>query len=235
MSIVIAITWFALAFILGLVAAMTAGLITSLVADELSESIGEWYIDMGMTSIKNAALAIGETGGASIVPVSWAPKLSGDVATIGGEKGHWQDPLQVKSSLSGKSFGIAPEGYAAYISPVVAELGKEGKRAIDNGALGPQDTDDDSETVALAYWIDKRPQVLDLRNAAKALRGSCKRRWSVVAEEWGRISQEGFHERISGKQTLMIIAAFAVGVGMAFILVKYGGSAGGGVTRVNIP
>jgi len=178
-------------------------------------------------------MVVGQTGGVSIVSTSWSPKFSADVATVGGEKGHWQDPLETKSSLAGKPFGLAPEGYAAYISPLVAELGREGKRAIDNGSLGPQDGD--SDTVTLTYWIEQRPQVLDLRNAAKALRGSCKRRWSVVAEEWGRISQEGFHDRISSKQTLMIIAAFAIGVGLAFVLVKYGGSAGGGVTRVSVP
>ena len=231
MSLLMAAVWFMLALIVGLTAAMTAGLITSLVADELSEAIGEWYIDMAMASIKDAALVVGETGGASIVATKWDPKFSADVATVGGEKGHWQDPLQAKSSLAGKPFGIAPEGYAAYISPVVAELGKEGKRALDNGSLGPQDGD--NSEVALTYWIDEQPQVVDLRNAAKALRGSCKRRWSIVAEEWGRISQEGFHSRISGKQTLMIIAAFAVGVGLAFVLVKYGGDAGG-VTRVGL-
>lgn len=233
MSLTMAATWFLLAAILGSVAFFTAGLVTSLFADELSESIGAWYIDMAQSSIKNSALVVGETGGLSITKPQWEPQFSADVAKIGGEAGHWQDPLDSKTSLAGKPFGIAPEGWAAYITPNLAALGKHGKRALENGTLGPQDEGE----VRLDYTIPETPTVLDLRQASKALMGSCKRRYSIVAEEWGKISQEGFHQKVSTKQTMILIVAFAAGVGLAFLIFKYGpaGGGGGGGSTIALP
>lgn len=234
MSLVMAATWFLLAAILGGVFAFTAGLITSLVADELSESIGAWYIDMAQTAIGNSALVVGETGGLSITKPQWEPQFSADVAKIGGEAGHWQDPLDAKTSLAGKPFGIAPAGWAAYITPNLAALGKHGKRALENGTLGPQE----EGKVRLDYTIPETPTVLDLRQASKALMGSCKRRYSIVAEEWGKISQEGFHEKVSTRQTMILIVAFGVGVALAFAIFKWGpagAGGGGGGSTISLP
>jgi len=234
MSLVMALTWFLLAAVLGSVAFFTAGLIASVVADDLSEKIGSWYVGMAQASIKDAALVVGETGGLSIVSPSWEPQFSADMAVLDGEAGHWQDPLAAKTSLAGKPFGLAPEGWAAYVTPNLAAIGKEGKRALENGTLGPQD----DGAAVLDYSISGTPEVLDLRHSAKALMGSCRRRYSIVAEKWGQISQEKFHQKISTKQTIIIIGAFAVGVGLAFAIFKWGPAGGGGSgggTTVSFP
>jgi hypothetical protein len=230
---IMAATWFMLSFVLGAVVFFTAGLITALFADELSESIGAWYVDMAQTARKNTALVVGETGGLSLVSPSWEPQFSGDMAKIGGEAGHWQNNFNVKTSLSGKPFGIGLQGYSEYISPSLAEIGKRGKEQVENGALGMQGNGE----ARLDFTINQNPQIVDLRHASKALMGSCKRRWSIVSERWGQISQEGFHEKVSAKQTFMLIAAFAVSVGLAFVIFKYGpaGGGGGGGSTIALP
>jgi len=239
MSVLLAIVWFMLMAILGACAFVLAPFIASVIAgDSLRDWAGQYYIDLAMATVEDVALTVRETGSLTLTPVSWNPKMQGDQANIDGVTGHWQDPLSVKSTLRGKPFGIGLESASAYISPLTAEIGHHGKQALNSGRLGVQhgdDEDDDAnETVALDYIIPGRPQVMDLREASKFLKGSCKRRWGALAYQWGKISQEKFHDRLSTGETLILIGSFAVGVALAFLLIKYGGSAGGGGTVVPI-
>jgi len=242
MSVFLAIVWFLLMAILGACAFIAAPLIASLIAgDSLRDWAGQYYLDLAMATVEDVALTVRETGSLTLTPVHWNPKMQGDQASIDGVVGHWQDPLSVKSTLRGKPFGIGLESASAYISPLAAECGHYGKQALNAGRLGVQhgdNDDDDSERtdpdedcdqlVGLDYTIPETPQVMDLREAGKFLKGSCKRRWGALAYQWGKISQEKFHQRLSASETLILIGSFAVGVGLAFLLVKYGGSAGGG-------
>lgn len=229
MSLLITVVWFLLATILGAVGFFIAPMVAAMIGnDELQERMGQYYLDLAMSTIRDAALVVRETGGLQLTGVSWDPKFGGDRASINGVVGHWMDPMAVKSTLAGKSFGIGLESASAYVSPVMAEFGYYGRKAQNNDRLGVIDTDDEeTEQVALDYRIPRDPEIVDLREASKFLKGSCKRRWGALSNRWAELSQEKFHERLSLSQTLMWVAAFGVGVGLAFLLVKYGGDAGG--------
>jgi hypothetical protein len=230
----LAFVWLLLALILGASAFFIAGLVAALVGGgDVRDRVGRWYVDMAQAAMRNTALVVRETGGMELTSVSFAPKLGGDVSTIGGVKGHWRDPLAVKSTLAGKEFGIGLESASCYVSPLAAEFGDEGSRRLENGWLGSHENPESGdESVTLDYSVPTHPQILDLRQATQFLKGSCKRRWGALAERWAQLSQEKFHDRFSVGQSLLWMAAFAVGVGLAFLVMKYGagGGGGGGIT-----
>ncbi len=122
--------------------------------------------------------------------VQFDPKFGGDKSVIDGVAGHWQDPLEVKSTLSGKPFGLGLESASAYVSPLTAEIGKEGVDQLEDGKLGSATDSRGQEEVMLDFSIPQKPQILDLRAATKFLEGSCKRRWGQVANRFGQLSQE---------------------------------------------
>ncbi|WP_157964892.1 hypothetical protein [Halorubrum sp. 48-1-W] len=223
-----ALTWFMLAGLLGATAFFVSGLVVAAVGGGgVRDRVGRWYIDMGQAAFRNSALAVRETGSLALTTVSFDPKYGGDKSTIDGVVGHWDDPLSVKSTLSGKEFGIGLESASCYISPLAAEFGDEGARRLEDGVLGSQG-DGDDESVTLDYTIPRNPQVLDLRRASQFLKGSCKRRWGALSNKWAELSQEKFHENFSVGQSLLWIGSFAAGVGLAFLVMKYGSSGGGG-------
>lgn len=231
----IGFTWFLLAGLLGTTAFFVAGLVAALVTGSgARDRIGRWYIDMAQAAFRNSALVVRKTGSLALTTVSFDPKYGGDKSTIGGVAGHWDDPLSVKSTLSGKEFGIGLESASCYVSPLAAEFGDEGARRLEQGALGSQTDSDGSESVTLDYEIPQDPQVLDLRRASQFLKGSCKRRWGALSNKWAELSQEKFHEKFSVGQSLLWIGAFAAGVGLAFLVMKYGASGGGGGVEVPI-
>jgi hypothetical protein len=225
---IFALSWALLGLLLGVSAFFVAGLLAGLVgSDDLADRAGAWYVSLAMGAYRNAALTVRKTGGLAMTSVSFDPKYGGDKCTIDGVEGHWQDPLAAKATLAGKQFGIGLESRGCYVPPLAAEIGHYGKAALSDGRLGVA-ADAEEERVHLDFEIPERPQLLDLREATKAIEGSCKRRWGSLANKWGQLSQEKFHERVSLGQSLLWMGAFAVGVGLAFLVMKYGGSGGGG-------
>lgn len=229
------LTWMLLGLLLGASAFFIAGLVAALIlGDDSRDSIGRWYVSMAASAYENFAVYAQQTGGLSVTRVKSAPKMSGDRATIDGVLGHWRDPLEVKSTLAGKDFGLALQSTTAYITPLLGELGKFGGKAFHSGDLGStvdhEGDGDAEERVHLDFEIPERPQILDLRSAATALPGSCLRRWGSLAYKWGELSQEKFHNKVSMKVTIMLMASFATGVGLALAVSKFGGGGGGGTT-----
>ena len=231
----LAFVWFLLAIVVGASAFFAAGLVVAAVGgDGIRDRIGGWYINMAQSSLRNSALVVRETGSLTIVPVSFSPKLAADTATIDGVRGEWQDPMGVKSKLAGKEFGIGLESSSCYISPLFAEIGDEGERRLENGWLGPSVDEDGTEEVTLDYSIPRHPQLIDLRKAEQFLKGSCKRRWGQLSNRWAELSQEKFHENISLGQTMLWLGAFAAGVALAFLVVRYSPD-NGGSSGVEVP
>lgn len=224
---ILAIVWFMLAVVVGVTAFFMAGVVAAAVGGDGSrDRVGRWYVDMGQAALRNSALVIRKTGSLALTTVSFDPKLGGDRSTIDGVAGHWDDPLAVKSKLAGKEFGLGLERASCYISPLAAEFGDEGARQREAAELGPRDDGGDEEVV-LDYSVPQNPQILDLRNGIKFLKGSCKRRWGELGNKWGELSQEKFHENFSVGQSLLWIGSFAAGVGLAFLVMKYGRGGGG--------
>jgi len=182
------------------------------------------------TVLGDAALVAREQGGIALTGVSYDSDFGGDEVTVGGKVGHLVDDLNYKSRLAGKPFGIGLESHPVYISPLLAEFAEHGDDARHDSRIAETDGG-----VRLDFEISEVPTVPDLRGAYKALDGDARRQHGKLAESWSKKSQEKFGKRVSLGQSLVLMAAFAIGSGMAILAMKYGpGGGGGGMVEVPI-
>jgi hypothetical protein len=191
---------------------------------DVRDRVGRYYIGQMMTVLGDAAMVAREQGGLALTSVSYDSEFGGDEVTVGGKVGHLVDDLNMKSRLSGKPFGVGLESHPVYVSPVVAEFAEHGTDAVHDGRVGVTD----GGTARLDFEIPSVPTVPDLRGAYRALDGDARRRYGKLAESWTIKSQEKFGKRVSLGQTLLLMAAFAVGAGMAILAIRYGTGGGGG-------
>lgn len=197
---------------------------------ELRERVGAIYIERMVKVLGPSAIVAKEQGGLSLSQVGTAPKFDADTLVVDGERGHLKDTMNVKDYLKSEPFGIALDSAPAYVSPLLAEFAERANSAGQDNRIGIQA----DGGIRLDFEVPALPQVPDLRQAWRMLEGSTGFRDGVVAEDWTRKSQEKFHERIGLGQTIMLMAAFGVGVGMAILATKYGGDGGGGGATVPI-
>ena len=197
---------------------------------DVRDRVGRYYISQMMTVLGDAALVAREQGGVALSAVSFDPEFSADRVTVGGKAGHLADELNLKSRLAGKPFGIGLESHPVYISPLFAEFAAHASDALHEGRL---DVRADGGA-RLDFEIPEVPTVPDLRGAHRILDGDARRRFGVLAESWSQKSQEKFGKRVSLGQSLMLMAAFAIGSGMAILAMKYG-PGGGGSGTVEVP
>lgn len=194
---------------------------------ELRDKVGRYFIKQMMTVIGDVALVAREQGGLSLNGVSFDPSFGADKVTVAGQKGHVADDLGLKSRLAGKPFGLALESHPVYISPLFAEFAEKASDALHSNRLGMQP----DGGVRLDFEVPQPSIVPNIRGAHRILDGDARRYYSTLAESWAQKSQEKFGKRVSMGQTLLLIAAFSVGVGMALVAFKYGpGGTGGGTT-----
>ena len=188
------------------------------------DRVGRYYINQMTTLLGDVALVAREQGGLALTTASFDPEFSADRVTVGGKAGHLADTLNVKSRLAGKPFGIGLESHAEYITPLDAEFAEYASDAKHDGRLAVRP----DGGARLDFEIPEIPTVPDLRGAHRILDGDARRRFGVLSESWAEKSQEKFGQRISLGQTLILMAAFAVGSGMALLAMKYGTGGGGG-------
>ena len=217
------VTWLLLGLLLGTVGYIVVPwLLAFLGGVEFRDRVGRYFIKQMMTVLGDGALVAREQGGVSLHGVAWDASYGGDRITVGGQTGHLKDDLNCKSRLAGKPFGLALESHPVYISPLFAEFASAASDAVHNDRIGPQA--DGGQR--LDFEIPRASVIPDLRGAYRVLDGDARRYYSTLAESWAKKSQEKFGRRVSIGQTLMLIAAFAVGVGMALLVANYGGDAG---------
>ena len=185
------------------------------------DKVARWYISLAMSAIGDAAIVAREQGGLSLTSISYDPKFQADKAKVDGEVGHLVDDFGVKSHLSNKPFGISLESHPVYISPLIAEYAEAMHQALDEDRLGIQP----DGGMRLDLELPKTSQLPILRDAHRFAAGDCRRRWGQVAEEWTKVSQEGFHDRITLGETLMLIMAFGIGAALMF-MIDYAGDTG---------
>lgn len=194
---------------------------------EARRRIGQWYVSLAQTAIGDAAIVARKQGGLSLTSVSYDARFQADKASVDGETGHIADDLSAKSRLANKPFGICLESHPVYISPLIAEFADAMHNALDKDRLGLQP----DGGMRLDLEVPEASQLPSLRDAHRFLSGNCRRRYGKLAESWTEKSQEGFHDRITLGETMLIIIAFAVGCAMAWFVLSYGpDSSGGGVT-----
>ena len=197
---------------------------------DMRDRVGRYYINQMTTVLGDSALVAREQGGLALVSASFDPEFSADRVTVGGKAGHLADDLDLKSRLAGKPFGVGLESHPVYISPLFAEFAEHASDALHDGRLGVIA----DGGVRLDFEIPETPSVPELRGTHRILDGDARRRFGVLSESWAEKSQEKFGKRVSLGQTLLLMAAFAVGSGMAILAMKYGGGGGGGGVEVPI-
>lgn len=190
---------------------------------KLRERIGQWYISLMMATIGNAAIIARKQGGVSMSSVSYDGKFGADQCSIDGNIGHLSDDLDVKSRLANKPFGIGLESHSVYISPLLATIAEHATEAKHSNRLGYQP----DGGMRLDFEIPSKPQLPALRDAYRALDGDCRRRWGVTSNDWTKKSQELFHDRIDLGTSLLLIASFGVGAGIAYLAVGHAPDGGG--------
>jgi hypothetical protein len=116
-----------------------------------------------------------------------------------------------------------------YISPLFAEFAERASDAVHEGRIRA-----DGGQARLDFEIHPDPVVPELRGTHRILDGDARRRFGVLAESWAKKSQEKFGQRVSLRQTLILVLAFATGSGMAIVALKYGTGGGGGGTTIPI-
>jgi hypothetical protein len=228
--VLLTLTWALLGLLLGLAGYVLLPWIFAFLGGvELRDRVGRYFIKQMQTVVGDSALVAREQGGVDFAPVSFDPEFSADRVTVGGETGHLSDDLNLKSRLAGKGFGIALESHPVYISPLFAEFASRASDALHDDRLAIADGG-----ARLDFEIAPDPIVPELRGAHRLLDGDARRRFGVLAQSWAEKSQEKFGKRVSIGQTLLLIGAFVAGSGMAFLVLKYGGDAGGGGVEVPI-
>lgn len=219
------ITWLLLGLLLGGVAyVIIPWTLAFLGGTELRDRVGRYFIKQTMTVLGDAALVAREQGGVALSAVSYDASFGADKLSVAGQTGHVADSLNLKSRLASKPFGVALESHPVYISPLFAEFAERASDALHDNRLGVQS----DGGVRLDFEIPSASLVPDLRGTHRILDGDARRYYSTLAESWAAKSQEKFGKRVSMGQTLLLIAAFAVGVGMSLLAFRYGPSGGGG-------
>lgn len=197
---------------------------------EMRDKVGRYFIKQMMTVLDDAALVARRQGGVSLASVSFDADFAADKLSVAGEDGHVTDSFDLKSRLAGHSFGVALESHAVYISPLFAEFAERVSDAIDRGRIRA-----DGGQARLDFEISPSAVAPDIRKTTKILDDDGRRNFGVLAESWTQKSQEKFGRRISIGQTLILIAAFGVGSGMAILAMRYGGGGGGGGGGTTLP
>jgi hypothetical protein len=197
---------------------------------ELRDRVGRYFIKQMMVVIGDAALIAREQGGVALAKASFDSEFSADRVTVAGKDGHLSDDLNLKSRLAGKPFGIGLESHPVYISPLFAEFAERASDAVHDGRIGVRA----DGGARLDFEINADAIIPDLRGTHRILDGDARRRFGVLGESWAQKSQEKFGQAVSLGQSLILLAAFGTGVGLAFLVMKYGPSGGGGGVEVPI-
>jgi hypothetical protein len=230
--VLLILTWALIGLLLGVTGAyLGPALVAFAGGPDLRDRVGRWLIGTVLTLLGSSALVVKEYGGVSLRSTSEAPKMEADEVTVNGEKGHLKDSFNVKGYLTGTEFGIGVDSAPVYVTPLLAELGEAAADAVHRDRLGVQP----DGGVRMDFEIPREVTLPDLSRTRHLLAGSADLRDGVVAENWTRFSQEKFHSNLGIKETLLLVGAFAVGVTLAILAMRYGTGGGGGGGGTTLP
>jgi len=230
--VLLILTWALLGLLIGVTGAyLGPALVAFAGGPELRDRVGRWLIGTVLTLLGSAALVVKDHGGVALRPTTEEPKMEADAVTVDGEKGHLKDSFNVKGYLTGTEFGIGIDSAPVYVTPLLAELGDAAADAVHRDRLGVQP----DGGVRMDFEIPQSVTLPSISRARHLLAGSSDLRDGVVAEEWTRFSQEKFHSNLGIKETLLLVGAFAVGVTLAILAMRYGTGGGGGGGGTTVP
>lgn len=220
--------WLAAGFLGGLVLYLAAPWACAQIAGgEYPEKVGNAYAWLAMTAATRGAFVCRDHGGLDFVSPGFEAPKKADKANVGGEKGHHKDDIGIMSRLANKPFALGLEALPTYITPLHAEIGDVAKEKKDNGELGRA-----SEDVMIGgVPLPKTSQLVRISDAKHIITGDADRDDGENAYSFGVKSQEGFNERVSFGQAMIIVLSL---LGSAVTFYFLADHSGGGGTTVSL-
>lgn len=188
------------------------------------------YTSMAMVAFGRAQLLRRLHGGYTIRASEYDSKHEAEKFSLGGEAKNAEDVANLMSRLHNKAFGMVYEDSNVVIDPMHAEVGEFHSEhvAAGNHTAVEKVTDQDGETREREVYtpdlpIPSKTRLVDLVHISSIVPGSAKLGDTEQAEEYVKISLEGF-KSASTMEYMIVLMAFAVGFGVVFLAMSQGGS-----------
>jgi len=204
----------------GLFAGVVAGhLGPALLAAALPEwaqaAVGDFYASGVSWAAKPMAFVEQRERGLTLERRSKDDDLDGD-RLLGGL---YRDELRSKKRLGGKLVAMATDRFPVFVSPFLAWVGRHADREARGGRFGK--VADSGQTVGYSPFLpvpDKDAAAVKLSEAEPLLPGNASPESADESQDFTEVSQERFHEKVSLRDALIVVAAFATGGGMRFAI-----------------
>jgi len=148
---------------------------------------------------------------------------------------HVEDSTRSVGRLHGRRFGFVPRSSNSYVSLLLAELGARAESAAEHGLLG-EVVDENGQIQGMSQYLPlpAESKLVDPEDAVPLLAGDASPSSSRRSYQATKKSQEGFRQKLSLGQAVMILFGFVTGAATIFMAIKYGGG-GAGAAPVNVP
>lgn len=194
------------------------------------QRILDFYAEMAMVAFGRAQLLRRLHGGHTIRASEYDSKHEAEKFSLGGETKHAEDVANLMSRLHNKAFGMVYEDSNVIIDPLHAEAGEFHSEQVAAGKhqAAERVTDENGETREREVYtpdlpVPKVTRLVDLAHISSLVPGSAKLGDTEQAEEYVKISLEGF-KSASTMEYMIVLMGFGVGFGVVFLAMSQGGS-----------
>jgi hypothetical protein len=202
--------------------------------------ITDSYYGLAQSAFRRTTLLDRKHSGMKLIPSSFDAEAEAEAVEVDGDQGHAQDKAGWMGRAHAKPFGLVHEARAAFVHPMLAEIGK---RIRERNAAGNEwqtiqvGTDDSGEPIYQErlnahVTVPDRLRLIDPSNAKAALLGTGKLRDKELGEDLAEKSQSGFGST-DLVQAVSLIMALLAGCAAAWFI--WSNSSGGGSSPVEIP
>jgi len=196
------VVWAILAFFVGISTWLVVPLAVAWVlGPDWQDRISDRYIQLAQTCAQRSAI-VSRDADVTLVAKRYDADHKGDKDSASGDPRHHYDHLDVVGRLRNKILGIATTERDSYISPLLADIGERAKRAKEKSRLGPNEG-----KFVDGIHVPREPRLVDIDDAKHLTTGSAEPEDGQEAYKKTQISQEGFHERLSFGQGILLIMA----------------------------
>lgn len=194
------------------------------------QRILDFYVSMAMVACGRAQLLRRLHGGHTIRASEYDSKHEAEKFSLGGETKHAEDVANLMSRLHNKPFGMVYEDSNVIVDPLHAEAGEihseqvaAGKHQATERVTGEDGETREREVYTPDLPIPEATRLVDLVHISSLVPGSAKLGDTEQAEEYVKISLEGF-KSASTMEYMIVLMGFGVGFGVVFLAMSQGGS-----------
>lgn len=234
------LVWLFVAFLLGFLVFITAWVPAGALPTRHRQLLGDFYGQLAFVSLERAIIVARETGGLELEPATYDAAKDADKVSLNDEVKHFPDPMSLMSRCYKKPLGLADGRLGAITDPVLAELGHEHHEMTTSGehrtqipVKGADGNTTTAEAISPFFDVPASERLVNLLDSVHIIPGSADPGQGETGKEFGKKSQEGFHQKMSPGQVLAMLGGFGVGLIGVWFVVKFGGnveavSGGGG-------